>query len=372
MALGSVQINALNLAQGEPTEVENYFLYLGVGDGVASDQIIFLNTESNLDVELGTTDSELKRNIAAARLNAGQNWNCVAYELDSDSWQQALDKVLAAHIVVEAVVICTPVTTQAELLAMYTKAVSVWASYAIRLFFIATTAKIDPLEQTWAQYITALSSLTTGAVAERVTVAPQIYNDSVGVYAGRLSNKAQRVSDSPMRVASGALVGKAESGFPADELGVKFNNAHAKALNDLRFSVPQTYLGYPGVYFSDGATLDAPTGDYAVIENLRVVDSIARKLYPILISMIADRSINSTPVSMAWATNKLMQPLFTASKSIVFNNKPFPNDIKPPKDGDITLMWATRTKLIAYFKVTPYECPKAIEANIILDLSKPV
>jgi hypothetical protein len=372
MALGSVQVNALNLQQGEPTEVEKYFLFIGTGTVTNDDSIVYLNTESDLDVELGAGASVLKTNITAARLNAGANWNAVAYPLGAATWDEALDAVIDAHIVVEAVVICDPVANQAALLAMQAKAISLWASHAIRLFFIATTAAIDHLTQTWGQYVTALSGLTTGIVADRVTVAPQIFSDSVGVYAGRLSNSSIRVSDSPMRVATGALVGKAVSSFPVDSAGVVYNNAHAKALNDVRFSVPQTYHGYPGVYFSDGATLDTPTGDYAVIENLRVVDLIARKLYPILISMIANRSINSTPVSMQYATNKLMAPLFTAAKSVVFFGIPFPGDIKTPKDGDILLSWSTRTKLVCYLKVTPYEAPKAIEANIILDLSNPV
>lgn len=374
MALGSVTINALNQGQGEPTEVEGYFLFIGEG-ATHQNQILHLSTDSNLDTELGSADSEIKRNVAAAKLNAGQNWHAVAVPVaDGAEWEAALDAVIAAHIVVEAVVVCTPIVNQADLTAMQVKAETVWTGFAIRLFFIAAAEAIDSTPstgQTWGQYVTALSALTNSVVAERVTVCPYIFTDSVGVYAGRLCNDKTRVSDSPMRVATGALVGKSLVNFPADKDGVVFSNAHAKALNDQRYTVPQTYHGYPGIYWADGTTLDAPTGDYSVIENLRVVDMIARKLYPILILMIADRSINSTPVSMAYATSKLMQPLRDSAKSLVFNSKPYPGDIKAPKDGDITLVWATRTKLITYLKVTPYEAPKQIEANIILDLSNP-
>jgi hypothetical protein len=47
----------------------------------------------------------------------------------------------------------------------------------------------------------------------------------------------------------------------------------------------------------------------------------------------------------------------------------FPGDIEPPKDGDLVLTWLSKTKVVAYFKLKPLNCPKDLAANIALDLS---
>ena len=374
MSVGKVTVNALNLNQGPFPDVEKYFIFIGEGD-TNQDTVIYLNTDSDLDIELGAADSEIKRNVAAAKANAGQNWAGVAIPVvDGSLWDAAVDLAMNADIRAEAIVILTPITAQADLTAMQTKAMDLIATYGRRVFFIAAAEAIDGTPdtgQSWSDYITALTVYTDSLSAFRVSPVPYIYNDSVGIYAGRLCNDQVSVADTPMRVETGTLVGQDQSTLPTDKDGVSYNNAHAKALNDQRYSVPQFYPDYEGVYWSDGQMLDVTTGDYTVIENLRVVDKAARAVRLVLISMLGNRRFNSTAVGTAWATNKLMRPLREMSRSFVFHGIPFPAELKTPLDGDIAIQWVTRTEVNIYMIARPFEIPKEITANIILDLSAP-
>jgi len=47
----------------------------------------------------------------------------------------------------------------------------------------------------------------------------------------------------------------------------------------------------------------------------------------------------------------------------------FPGEIEAPKDGDIVLVWHSKTKVEVYIKFRPLNCPKDLTANIALDLS---
>ena len=374
MALGKVVVNALNLAQGPFPEVEKYFLY--IGECLTNqNSILFLNTDSDLDVELGAVDSELKRQIEAAKLNAGVGWAAVVVPVaDGTLWDAAVDLVMNANVKAEAVVVCTPVTSQAELTAMHAKAIEINTTYGRRLFFIAAAAAIDPTPitgQTWAEYITALTAYTDSLSAFRVTIVPYIYDDAVGIYAGRLCNQQTSVADTPMRVATGSIVGQDQSTLPVDIGGVIYSNAHATALNNQRYSVPAFYADYPGVYWSDGEMLDVPAGDYQAIENLRVVDKAARAVRLVLIALVADRRFSSDPAGEAWAIGKLARPLREMSRSTIFQGIPFPAELRPPKDGDIAVTWITRTQVEVFMKARPFDIPKDITANIMLDLSAP-
>lgn len=371
MSLGNITVNALNLKQGPFPTVENYFLFIGVG-ATNTDTILYLNTDSDLDVELGATDSEIKRQIVAARANAGQNWACAAIPVaDGSLWDPAIDLAMNEDVRVEAIVICTPVTAQADLTAMQAKGLSLTSLYGRRAFVIAAAVGIDPLTQTWSTYIGAINDLTDTLAAFRVSIVPYIYDDAVGIYAGRLCNDQTSVADTPMRVATGTLVGQDQSTLPVDSAGVRYNNAHAKALNDQRFSVPAFYADYEGVYWSDGQMLDVSAGDYTVIENLRVVDKAARMVRIVLIGLLGDRRFNSTPVGEAWAISKLMRPLREMSRSTVFQGIPFPAELQAPKDGDIVITWITRTQVEIFMKARPFSIPKDITANIVLDLDAP-
>lgn len=373
MALGNVAVNALDLKQGPFPTVEKYFLYIGEGAS-NQDTILYLNTDSDLDVELGAADSELKRQIVAARANAGDGWAAVAIPVaDGSLWDTPVETAMIEDIRVEAIVICTPVTAQAELTAMHAKAIYINATYGRRLRFIAAARAIDNATESWADYITSINNLTDTLSAEYVAgVVPYLYDDAVGIYTGRLCYSQTSIADTPMRVATGTIVGQDQSTLPVDVNGIRYNNAHAKALNDQRFTVPQTYADYEGVYFTDGTTLAVTLSDYSVIENCRLVDKAARMVRIVLIGLLGDRRFNSKPIGEAWAISHLMRPLREMSRSTVFQGIPFPAELKPPKEGDIVITWITRTQVEIFMKARPFEIPKDLTANIVLDLSAPV
>jgi len=371
MSLGKITVNALNLQQGAFPTVENFCLFIGVG-ATNVGTLLYLNTDSDLDVELGAADSEIKRQVKAAKLNAGQNWACAAIPVaDGALWDAPVNLAMNENLKVEMIVVCTPVAAQADLTAMHAKVIEINSAYGRRVLFIAAAVAIDAGTQTWATYIGAINDLTAGLSAFHVGIVPYIYDDAVGIYAGRLCNQAVSIADTPMRVATGSIVGQDLSTLPVDSAGIIYNNAHAKALNDQRFSVPAFYADYPGVYWSDGQMLDVPAGDYEVIENLRVVDKAARAVRIVLISLMGNRQFNSSPVGEAWASSKLMRPLLEMSKSFEFNGIPFPAELQTPQDGDIAIQWVTRTKVNIFMVARPFNIPKDITANIMLDLSAP-
>ncbi|MNH46086.1 hypothetical protein D3C79_1087340 [compost metagenome] len=72
---------------------------------------------------------------------------------------------------------------------------------------------------------------------------------------------------------------------------------------------------------------------------------------------------------MAAAVSALMKPLRQMAKSVTFAGQVFPGEIEAPKDGDIVLVWLSKTKVEVYIKIRPLNCPKDLTANIALDLS---
>ena len=91
MALGKIVVNAFNQNQGPFPTVEKFFLFIGEG-ATNRDTLLFLSTDSDLDVELGAADSEIKRQVKAAKANAGQNWACCAIPVaDGTLWAPAFD-----------------------------------------------------------------------------------------------------------------------------------------------------------------------------------------------------------------------------------------------------------------------------------------
>ncbi|MGP3790288.1 DUF2586 domain-containing protein [Pseudomonas sp. B392_1p] len=366
MALGKVSVNNLNLGQGGLPEIERYFLFIGPGMKNAG-KLIALNTDSDLDTELGAQDSDLKTQIIAARLNGGDRWACMAAPLDIDgTWEDALDLAMEQGVSIEAVVITAPVTEGSELSAMHDKAIAINNQYGRRLFVMAASEGIS-FDLDWSAYLATQRAIVADLAAPRVLVVPQLHGNNLGVLAGRLANAAVSIADSPMRVATGAVLGLGAT--PVDVESVELPSAVIAELDKARFSVPQTYSDYPGVFWGDGNMLDAPGSDFQVIEYLRIVDKAARRVRVLLIQRVANRSLNSTPNSMAANKSALMKPLREMGRSTLFAGQQFPGDIEPPKDGDIELVWANKTKVEAFIKVRPYNCPKDLVANIALDLS---
>jgi len=170
-----------------------------------------------------------------------------------------------------------------------------------------------------------------------------------------------------MRVATGALVGLGSA--PVDKDGQALNTATIKTLATMRFSVPQWYTGYDGMYWADHATLDAEGGDYEVYEYQRVIDYLSRRVRILAIFRIADRRLNSSDASIAANKTYLMRPLREASHSITIGGIEQPGMINPPTDDAITITWTSMTEVSIAITAKPYNCPKHITVYLGLDLS---
>jgi hypothetical protein len=232
---------------------------------------------------------------------------------------------------------------------------------------IVAIAGINPATQTWSQYETALAALQNGIAAHLLLPVPQLHGNNVGVLAGRLCNRAVSIADSPMRVATGAVLGLGAA--PADSAEKPLTLATLETLANNRYSVPQWYPDLEGVYWSDGTTLDANGGDYQYIEHLRPVHKASREVRILAIRRIANRSLNSTPASIELNKAYFMKPLRNMSKSTVILGTQFPGDIQPPREGDVTIVWTSNKSVTIYLIIRPYNSPKEITVNILLDLS---
>lgn len=367
----TIQVNNLNQMQGPTNEVERHFLFVGQATK-NSGKLLSLNTQSNLDDLLGTEDSPLKTNLLAAMQNAGQNWSAHAHVLAlAEDWTEA---VLAAQQVAsfEAVVLLEPVTTAEQInaaQALRNQLIATWGRWQF-MMLAAEGIKADGVDaQDWPAYEAAMATLANGIAADGVMLVPQLHGNNAGVLAGRLCNRAVTVADTPMRVKTGALVGLGPA--PKDSTGAELSLATLQTLEAARLSVPWWFPDYDGIYWADGNLLDVEGGDYQVVENRRVADKVARKLRIRGIARIGDRQLNSTPGSIAAAKLYFMRDLRVMSKSVTIAGITFPGEIMPPDDGDIAIEWLSKYEVAIYALARPYDCPKKIGINIILDLSNP-
>ncbi len=367
MSIGTVQINRLNMLQGDLGAVGRHFLFIGAG-ATNTGTLLNVSNETDLDTALGGADSTLKTEVTAARLNAGQNWYASVLPIaDAAAWEAAVDFAMTKDKC-EAIVLVDDADEKADLETMHAKAKEIMAKYMRPVFFMASVRGIDDTTESWAEYVTAIKPITDGVAADQVMVVPSIWGDDLGTLAGRLCNRAVTVADSPMRVKTGPLIGT-WADRPVDKDGVAIGMADLKSLDSERFSVPQWYPDYDGTYWADGNLLDVEGGDYQVIENLRVTQKAMRRIYPRAVARIGDQSLNSTPVSIEQTKAYLKAVLRPMTKSVTIQDTTFPGEIRPLADDAIVIVWIDNKTVQIYMKIRPYECPKDITVNLILDLS---
>lgn len=366
MSLGKVQVNNLNQGQGDIAAIERHFLFVGLAGAEAEESQLF-SIGAQTDLEATFADSPLRKQLIAAQLNAGQNWTAAVYPLAAG--EDVFDAITAANEVqsFEMVVFCDISATAAEITAKHDFLFSLQASHGRFVSGIAAVAGINEATQTWAAFEAALVALQAGVAAHLIVPVPQLHGNNAGVLAGRLCNRGVSIADSPMRVATGAVMGLGVS--PVDSADKPLTLATLETLANARFSVPQWYPDLAGIYWGDGTTLDAAGGDYQYIEHLRPVHKASREVRILAIRRIADRALNSTPASIELNKSYFMKPLRNMSKSSVILGTQFPGEIQPPREGDITIVWTTNKAVTIYMVVRPYNSPKEITVNILLDLS---
>jgi hypothetical protein len=366
----NVTINQLNQLQGETADIERTVLFVGKGKKNTG-KVLPVNTQTDFDVLLGADDSELKSQVIAAMNNGGQNWSAYVWLLSEDAeplaWVEAVEKSqLAASV--EGAVVCIDVADKAQINAAATLRNTLLAKYGRWVWFILAVAGPEG-EETWADYVTRLAALQNGIAASAVQLVPRLWGNEPGVLAGRLCSRAVTIADSPARVKTGALLDMGRDDLPVDGAGEPLDLATLQALEKLRYSVPMWYPDYDGFYWADGRTLDVEGGDYQVIEYLRIADKVARRVRLLAIARIADRSMNTTPGSIAATQQNFAKPLREMSQSVQINGIRFPGEVKTPLDGDVTVSWKTASKVEIYIVMRPVESPKEITVGLVLDTS---
>lgn len=368
MTWPTVQVNQLNMMGGELKEVERHFLFIGTGTQQPN-VLQQVTSQTDLDAVLGKVDTPLKQEVKAALLNAGQNWTAAVMEIQADDdWTVAAQQAQLTDSF-EMIVLCDPIGIDAK--AAITKAqalrstlISKWGRF-VRVML--SVKGIDQKTQTWAQYEAAVVSLQSTLAADGVMIVPQIFTDgTVGKLAGRLCNRAVTIADTPCRVKTGALLG--DMTLPVDSAAEVLPIASLQNLEKNRISVPMWWPDFDGVYWADGRMLDVEGGDYQVVEYCRIMDKVARKLRVRAIARIGDRSLNSTPASIASTKRYFLRDMRVMAKSTTIAGVLFVGEIAPPVNDDMNIQWVTKTKVRIYGVVTPIDCPKQIEINLMLDL----
>lgn len=366
----NVTINQLNQLQGETADIERVVLFVGKGT-TNTGKTLPVNTQTNFDALFGAADSVLKSQVIAAMNNGGQNWAAYVWVMAEDAepleWVKAVEKSQMAASV-EGVVVCVDVVDKAQINAAATLRNTLLAKYGRWVWFVLSVEG-PQADEAWADYVTRLATLQNGISASAVQLVPRLWGNEPGVLAGRLCNRAVTIADSPARVKTGALLDMGSDDLPLDGEGQPLELATLQALEKLRYSVPMWYPDYDGFYWADGRTLDVEGGDYQVIEYLRIADKVARRVRLLAIARIADRSMNTTPGSIAATQQNFAKPLREMSQSVQINGIRFPGEVKTPLDGDVTVSWKTASKVEIYIVMRPVESPKEITVGLVLDTS---
>lgn len=366
MTWPSVQVNQLNQLQGETKEVERTVLFIGTGK-TNTGKTVSVNTQTDFDDVLGRNDSPLKRIVMAAMANAGQNWFGYVHVIAENAEPQAfVDAVIAAQDVAstEGYVLTVPATTDI-IDAANTLRATLIAKYGRWVWSILTVDGVQKGES-WADYVTRVTALQKGVAASSVQLVPVLWGNEPGVLAGRLCDRAVTIADTPARVKTGALIGMGAE-RPVDGTGKEIDLATLQALEKNRISVPMWYPDYDGLYWADGRTLDVEGGDFQAIENLRIVDKVARNVRIRAIAKIGDRSLNSTPGSIETHKAYFARVMREMSRSSEINGITFPGECRPPQEGDVVITWKSSNSVEIYLIVRTYECPKGITVSVILD-----
>lgn len=369
MAQGTVNIYDRNLDQVTPAGVEKNTVFLDLYSGKDTGGYISVNSKTNLDDALGATDSVLKKQVRAAQLNGGPEWFAQCRSIPFDEVASDFSILLegASPEIIAVIVGRDPNDIGIEFAALSMIANDFINNHSTRAIFLFDVRGINPTTETWAAYETSLVNNIAGKISYRVGVVPNLYGTELGAVAGRLCRGDISIADSPMRVATGPMLGLGEP--PVDMDGVPLPSATLAALDAARFSVVQTYRDYPGIYFGDLNLLDSPTGDFQVIEYLRPLDKAARAVRLMAIAKIANREFNSTPESIEAHKTYFARPLREMSQTKRVRDVVLPGDILPPDADAIEIIWVSKTEVEIYISIQPYNSPKKITGYVSLDLS---
>lgn len=364
--LPSVTVNTLNLKSGTTTDIEKTALFIGVGENAG--RLTSVTADSDLEKLFGA-ESDLYRQLYAAKLNAGQNWLAYVYEMNEEDYDITKGIMAANALIRYEFVVNTRQfgTTKSTLNELQACSAALVTKYGRRTFSIQAVRGIS--EETWADYLEQMREITNGVACDHVMVVPELLGNDVGVLAGRLCSSAVTIADTPARVKTGALLGLKSADLPVDIESKRLDLSHLATLADYRFSSVMWYPDYDGYYWSKGLTLDAEGGDYQLIEYVRVVDKVARKVRLKAIAKIGDRSFNSTISSTEMHKTYFAQVIRDMAISTQIGTEYFPGECYPPTEDSVAITWHDKNTVSIYLQVRPMDCPTDITTNILLDLT---
>lgn len=378
MARGTVQVENMNLMQGEPAEIERKFLFIGIGGNAANiGKTLSLTNDTDLDVLLGEGDSPLKTHLTAAALNAGPNWfgwclpvSATATNTDClDAFDTSMTTYFKKAQSPEAVVVLRHAVSESEVSAWHDKMME-WRGKTGRQMFALVNLPKPLLTQTWADYEAMILSLVANVAANRVCVVPDLHGNDAGVLSGRLCNRSVGVGDTPMRTKTGPVLGLGATPLDADD--VELPESMLTVFSSNRLSTIQHYAYLEGTYWADASMLEVQGGDFRVVEYLRPVLKACRAVQTIAEGLIGDKNFNDTPESIALHKSIFERPLRAMSKSTDFEvggvKRSIVGDIMPPSKA-VAITWLSKSKVNVVLTVKPYSCPKDITAFVVLDLS---
>ena len=155
MAQGRVQVNNLNLAQGETLEIERKLLFMGSAQEHTGD-ILTLNSQTDID-DLFPSESPLKLALIAAQLNAGQNWFAWVLPMPAsatrDDYLSAFDLAMETNLKAtspEGFVIVDEAAETKDVTVWYDKTIEVLGKMGRQLFGIVALPGIDRANETWS------------------------------------------------------------------------------------------------------------------------------------------------------------------------------------------------------------------------------
>lgn len=368
MAQGKVTVNNLNMGQGRIDEVERTLLFIGTAANASNNgNVVPIDTQTDFDQVFGSADSDFKTNVYSAMQNAGQNWQAFIMPVATGTDHlEALDTAMESCSPEGIVSFAEVDDTDIE--AWQAKLHELRGTHGSFLFALLAARGIDSTSETWAEYYAVMEAVVDDIAANLCAVVPQLHGNDLGVLAGRLCDRGVSIADTPMRVETGPVIGLGPT--PVDSEGVELPSATLAALDKVRYSCIQKYPAYPGTYWGDCNMLEVPTGDYKVIEYLRVMLKAMRQVRALSIYRIGNRLLNSTPASIKAHQMYFGRPLRQMSKSVTFAGYTFPGEIEPPGADAVVISWTSNTHVETYIKLKPYNCPKEITDNLVLDLSE--
>ncbi|AAZ93661.1 unknown [Pasteurella phage F108] len=186
----SVQINTLNLLSGEVKEIERHALFVGVTTQRET-KLTSVTPDSDFDKVFGVGADEIKKQVRAAMLNAGQNWiaHVMLVPQDSYDFRAAVRKANEVASFEYAVNTHATGVDKAAINKLQELYIELLTKLGRRTFFIQAIAGVNPDSgdgETWAQYVQKLTTLQQTVVADHVMLVPLLFGNEVGVIAGRL------------------------------------------------------------------------------------------------------------------------------------------------------------------------------------------